>query len=86
MPTRRRRRLKQPAARPNWTGIEARQGCTQCRRCEADHLPSGEPLLLVRDRDNQVRVSRIRRHRGVVLVDEAKNTTGLIRCPYHAWC
>ncbi len=47
----------------------------------------GEPLLLVRDRDGDVRVfQNICRHRGVVLVGEPASTTGLLRCPYHAWC
>jgi phenylpropionate dioxygenase-like ring-hydroxylating dioxygenase large terminal subunit len=47
----------------------------------------GEPLLLVRDRDNMVRVfQNTCRHRGVVLVSEPAHTTGLLRCPYHAWC
>lgn len=46
-----------------------------------------EPLLMLRDRDGRVRVfQNTCRHRGVVLVEEAKSTTGLIRCPYHAWC
>ncbi len=47
----------------------------------------GEPLLIVRDRDGDIRVfQNVCRHRGVVLVEEAATTTGLIRCPYHAWC
>ena len=72
--------------RPNWTGI----GFAKDVPNVGDVKPItflGEPLLLVRDRDHQVRVFQNScRHRGVVLVDEAKNTTGLIRCPYHAWC
>ncbi|MFZ1815294.1 MAG: aromatic ring-hydroxylating dioxygenase subunit alpha [Rhizobiaceae bacterium] len=72
--------------RPNWTGI----GFAKDVPNKGDVKPItfiGEPLLLVRDKDGEVRVFQNScRHRGVVLVEEAKNTTGLIRCPYHAWC
>lgn len=71
---------------PNWTGIGFAKDVPE----KGDVRPvtfMGEPLLLVRDRDGEVRVfQNTCRHRGVVLVEEAKNTTGLIRCPYHAWC
>lgn len=47
----------------------------------------GIPLLLVRDRDNQVRVFQNScRHRGMILVSEPKKIEGAIRCPYHSWC
>lgn len=47
----------------------------------------GMPLLLVRDRSNQVRVfQNICRHRGMVLVSEPRRIDGAIRCPYHSWC
>ncbi|MEP1443868.1 MAG: aromatic ring-hydroxylating dioxygenase subunit alpha [Hyphomicrobiales bacterium] len=47
----------------------------------------GQPLLLTRDEDGLVRVfQNVCRHRGMILVDEAKNITGAIRCPYHSWC
>jgi phenylpropionate dioxygenase-like ring-hydroxylating dioxygenase large terminal subunit len=47
----------------------------------------GMPLLLVRDRDNQVRVyQNICRHRGMILVEEPRKIEGAIRCPYHSWC
>ncbi|MEM8749873.1 MAG: aromatic ring-hydroxylating dioxygenase subunit alpha [Pseudomonadota bacterium] len=47
----------------------------------------GMPLLLVRGRDNIVRVfQNTCRHRGMILVDEPTKITGAIRCPYHSWC
>ncbi len=45
------------------------------------------PLLLVRDRENRVRVfQNTCRHRGMILVEEPKKIEGAIRCPYHSWC
>ncbi len=47
----------------------------------------GQPLLIVRGRDGVLRVfQNTCRHRGVMLVEEETNSSGLIRCPYHAWC
>lgn len=47
----------------------------------------GQPLLIVRDRSGDVRVfHNVCRHRGMILVEEARNITGAIRCPYHSWC
>ncbi|WP_171174239.1 aromatic ring-hydroxylating dioxygenase subunit alpha [Ruegeria sp. HKCCD8929] len=47
----------------------------------------GIPLLLLRDREGQVRVfQNICRHRGMILVDEPRKIEGAIRCPYHSWC
>ena len=46
----------------------------------------GLPLIIVRDRDRQVRVfHNVCSHRGMVLVDSAQQGQRLIRCPYHAW-
>ena len=45
------------------------------------------PLLLLRDRNDQVRVfQNICRHRGMILVEEPRKIEGAIRCPYHSWC
>ncbi len=45
------------------------------------------PLLLIRDRQNKVRVfQNICRHRGMILVDAPRKIEGAIRCPYHSWC
>ncbi|WP_137701640.1 aromatic ring-hydroxylating oxygenase subunit alpha [Marimonas lutisalis] len=47
----------------------------------------GVPLLLLRGRDNVVRVfQNICRHRGMILVEEPRKIEGAIRCPYHSWC
>ena len=47
----------------------------------------GMPLLMLRDHDGHVRVyQNTCRHRGMILVSEAKNIRGTIRCPYHSWC
>ncbi|QYX55441.1 aromatic ring-hydroxylating dioxygenase subunit alpha [Roseovarius sp. SCSIO 43702] len=47
----------------------------------------GMPLLLIRDRDGDVRVfQNICRHRGMILVTEPRKIEGAIRCPYHSWC
>lgn len=47
----------------------------------------GQPLLLIRDREGQVRVFfNICRHRGMILVEQPGKIEGAIRCPYHSWC
>ena len=47
----------------------------------------GVPLLLLRDKDGEVRVfQNTCRHRGMILVDAPKKIEGAIRCPYHSWC
>ena len=45
------------------------------------------PLLLLRDKTGVVRVFlNTCRHRGMILIEEAQNIKGAIRCPYHSWC
>ena len=47
----------------------------------------GLPLLIVRAQDNKIKVfQNICRHRGMVLISEAQNVRGTIKCPYHSWC
>jgi len=47
----------------------------------------GIPLLVLRDKDGDVRVfQNICRHRGMILVDAPRKIEGAIRCPYHSWC
>lgn len=47
----------------------------------------GMPLLAVRDQDGEIGVfQNTCSHRGMILVEEAKNVKGVIRCPYHSWC
>jgi len=42
----------------------------------------GMPLLLLRDKDGDVRVfQNICRHRGMILVEEPRKIEGAIRCP-----
>lgn len=71
---------------PGWAGV----GFTKDVPENGDLFPVmflGEPLLLARDNKGSVRVfQNVCRHRGVILVEKARKTTGLIRCPYHAWC
>lgn len=48
---------------------------------------AGIPFLITRDRDSTVRVfNNVCRHRGMKLIDTARNIKGVIRCPYHSWC
>jgi choline monooxygenase len=47
----------------------------------------GIPLLLLRDQKGHVRVfQNTCRHRDMILLQEPRTITGLIRCPYHSWC
>lgn len=46
----------------------------------------GEPLLVVRGDDQEVRVFRNScRHRGSLVVEDASGTCRGLRCPYHSW-
>jgi len=45
------------------------------------------PLLMVRGSNGEINVfQNTCRHRGLILVEEPTNITGMIRCPYHNWC
>lgn len=47
----------------------------------------GQPLVMVRDRSDRMRVfQNVCRHRGMILVERAGPIRGAIRCPYHSWC
>lgn len=54
-----------------------------------DYLPvwvAGQPILILRDRQGQVRAfHNICRHRGVVLAEKPGHGAATIRCPYHSW-
>ena len=69
-----------------WTGIGFADEVPE----NGDIVPKnflGEPLILLWDLEGNIRVyQNVCRHRGVVLVQHAHNSTGLLRCPYHAWC
>ena len=70
----------------NWAGI----GVTADVPEPGDAVPVtflGMPLLMVRDREGEVRVfQNTCRHRGMILVEEPRKIEGAIRCPYHSWC
>ena len=71
---------------PNWIGIGFAKDVPE----PGDVKPVeflGDPYIISHGRDGKVRVfHNACRHRGVKLVQEAGKTTGLLRCPYHAWC
>jgi phenylpropionate dioxygenase-like ring-hydroxylating dioxygenase large terminal subunit len=70
----------------NWSGLAVTADVPENGDAKPVEL-LGIPLLLVRDRQGQVRVfQNICRHRGMILVTEAKKIEGAIRCPYHSWC
>ena len=47
---------------------------------------AGESLIIVRDRQSQVRAYyNVCRHRGTRLLEEASGHCSAIQCPYHAW-
>ena len=47
---------------------------------------AGVPLMLLRDRDGNVRCfHNVCRHRGAILVDRPRRGNGVVKCPYHAW-
>ncbi len=70
----------------NWAGLAVASDVPE----PGDAVPMeflGQPLLLVRDKQGQVRVFyNICRHRGMILVDKPGKIEGAIRCPYHSWC
>ena len=42
---------------------------------------------MVRDENNLINVfQNTCRHRGMILIEEPSNISGVIRCPYHSWC
>lgn len=70
----------------NWSGVAVAADVPE----NGDAKPLeflGMPLLLLRDKDGEVRVfQNTCRHRGMILVSEPKKIEGAIRCPYHSWC
>ncbi len=70
----------------NWSGIGFGKDVPE----PGDVMPVdfvGMPLLIVRDRDGAIGVfQNTCRHRGMILVEEPRNVSGAIRCPYHSWC
>ena len=46
----------------------------------------GIPLIILRDKDNQVRVfHNVCSHRGFKLISDSCSLKNVIRCPYHSW-
>ncbi len=77
---------KEKVFSPGWIGIGFAKDVPQ----PGDVKPVeflGDPFIIAHGRDGQIRVfHNACRHRGVKLVQKAGKTTGLLRCPYHAWC
>ena len=47
---------------------------------------AGIPMLVVRNHHSKINVfQNVCRHRGMILIDTAKQLRGPITCPYHAW-
>ena len=71
---------------PNWACI----GFGKDLPSKGDYKPVellGQPLLILRDQDDQLKVfHNVCSHRGMILVEKAGNTKGVLRCPYHSWC
>ena len=45
------------------------------------------PLLMARDENGEINVfQNTCRHRGMILIEEPTNISGVITCPYHSWC
>ena len=69
-----------------WAGIGFAAECPE----PGDAKPVtflGQPLLMVRDRQGELRVfQNICRHRGMILVEQPTKIQRAIRCPYHSWC
>ena len=70
----------------NWSGLAVAADVPE----PGDAVPItflGQPLLLIRDKQGQVRVfMNTCRHRGMILVEQPGKIEGAIRCPYHSWC
>ncbi len=71
-------------------------GCTWQLVARADQLRragefvtadlAGEPLVIVRGRDNQLRAFyNVCRHHAAAVVTEDQGTAQIFRCPYHGW-
>ncbi len=72
--------------RRNWTAIAFAQDVPQAATVyPVDFM--GLPLLVVRDRADQLRVfHNVCSHRGMKLVAAAGPVGRVLKCPYHAWC
>jgi choline monooxygenase len=47
---------------------------------------AGEPLVIVRSNDHQLRAFyNVCRHHAAAVVIEEQGTASILRCPYHGW-
>ena len=77
---------KQSVLFDNWAGLAVAADVPEVGDA-VPHTFLGMPLLVVRDKNGQVRVfQNTCRHRGMILVQEPRKIEGAIRCPYHSWC
>jgi phenylpropionate dioxygenase-like ring-hydroxylating dioxygenase large terminal subunit len=77
---------KQAILFASWAGLDAAAAVPDIGDAKPIEF-LGVPLLLIRDKENKVRVfQNICRHRGMILVDAPRKIEGVIRCPYHSWC
>src|SRR5262245_5069908 len=66
---------------PNWMAIGFGKDVAQPGDAHPINF-MGLPLLMVRDKQGQVRVyNNVCRHRGMILVDQPTRMSGVIRCP-----
>ena len=70
----------------SWAGLAFAKDVPQ----PGDAMPvtfCGTPLIVVRGKDDTVRVFlNACRHRGMILLEEKRRIEGALRCPYHSWC
>ena len=69
----------------HWAALTAAKNLPQAG-CVMPITFFGMPLLVTRTKSGEIKVfENVCRHRGMILVDEAKQLNGPITCPYHAW-
>lgn len=69
----------------HWAGLTAAKNLPKAG-CVMPITFFGIPLLVTRTKSGEIKVfENVCRHRGMILVDEAKQLSGPITCPYHAW-
>ena len=70
----------------NWSAIGTGKDIPNIGDVKPIHFV-GMPLIMVRDENNRINVfQNTCRHRGMILIEEPSNISGVIRCPYHSWC
>jgi phenylpropionate dioxygenase-like ring-hydroxylating dioxygenase large terminal subunit len=70
----------------NWSGIGTAKDIPDIGDAKPVDFV-GMPLLMIRDETGVINVfQNTCRHRGMILVKDKANISGVITCPYHAWC